>query len=31
MVIGKADTNSKAGILPDEKLLAGMGNSTRSW
>jgi len=31
MVIVKADKNSEAGVLPDEKLLTEMGNTTRSW
>ena len=31
MVLVKADKNTEAGALPDEKLLTEMGSSTKSW
>ena len=31
MVLIKADKNSEAGILPDEKLLTDMAGTTKSW
>jgi len=31
MVLVKANKDSEAGVLPDEKILTDMGSSTSSW
>ena len=31
MMLVKADKDSEAGVMPDERLLAEMGSTTNSW